>query len=72
LYFIENVQGGIFYPLAESDVFIVGFNFVGSVLERDSVSIAFRIYGALSNQNRMRLLIALVKKRLTDYELREQ
>jgi hypothetical protein len=37
LYFIENVQGGIFYPLAESDVFIVGFNFVGSVLERDSV-----------------------------------
>jgi len=72
LYFIENVQGGIFYPLAESAAFIVGFNFVGSVLERDSVSIAFRRYGALSNQNRMRLLIALVKKRLTGYELREQ
>jgi len=37
-YFIENAQGGIFRPRAESDVFIVGFKFVSSVLERDSVS----------------------------------
>jgi len=34
-YFIENAQGGIFHPRAENDVFIVGFNFVSSVLERD-------------------------------------
>ncbi|MBN2252341.1 MAG: winged helix-turn-helix transcriptional regulator [Kosmotogaceae bacterium] len=68
-YFIENAQGGIFHPRAETDVFIVGFNFVSSVLERDSISIASRRYGALSNPNRIRLLNALFGKRLTGYEL---
>jgi len=68
-YFIENAQGGIFHPRSESDIFIVGFNFVSSVIERDSVSIASRRYGALSNPNRIRLLNALFGKRLTGYEL---
>ena len=68
-YFIKNAQRGILHPRAKNDVFLIGYNYVSSLLEGDPVANASRRYGALSNSNRIRLLNSLFAERLTGYEL---